>query len=65
MTAKQDSDVIETLPFAGACRQHSHVLPTECTTLVGVSLIKKKIYSYSKFTSFSKLECVSAFHSIS
>jgi hypothetical protein len=58
MTAKQDSDIIETLPFAGACRQHSHILPTECATPVGVSLIKKKIYIYilySKLTSFFKV----------
>jgi hypothetical protein len=42
MAAKQDSKVTQTLPLAGACRQHYHIVPTECTNLVGVPLILKK-----------------------
>jgi hypothetical protein len=47
MAAQQDSNVTQTLPFAGACRQHYHIVPTECTNMVGVPLFKKK----SKLTS--------------
>jgi hypothetical protein len=59
MVAKQDSNFTQTLPFAGACRQHYHIVPTECTNLVGVPLIKKNNLN---LLLFSILECVSAFH---
>ena len=42
MAAKPDGNFTQTLPSAGACRQHCHIVPTECNNLVGVPLIKKK-----------------------